>query len=158
MLARLIYLFIVLGSALLLGLGMYYQYALGLQPCAATVLTRYALLLSGLFALFALAINAGRLVRIAISACIGVTCLLGAVLAVHLSWPRHLPLEFARIGVNIESVIRSLPLADVLPKFFLAFGECGRARWSMIGIAASHWALLAFVAFMLAAYLAARRD
>ena len=158
MLARLIYLLIVLGSVLLLGLGMYYQYALGLQPCAATVLTRYALLFAGLFSLFALAINAGRLVRIALSACIGVTCLLGAVLAVHLSWPRHLPLEFARVGVNIESVIRSLPLADVLPKFFLGFGDCGRVRWSMIGIAASHWALVAFVAFMLAAYLAARRD
>jgi len=156
--ARLIYLSVALGSALLLGLGMYYQYALGLQPCAATVLTRYALVFAGMLAVFAVAIDAGKIVRIVMSVGIGLICLPGAVLAAHQSWPGHLPLDFAKLGMNIESVTRSLPLADVLPKFFLGAADCGRARWNIIGVAASEWALAAFVLFMLAAYLAARRD
>jgi len=158
MIARLIYLSVVLGSALLLGLGMYYQYALGLQPCGVTVLTRYALILAGLFAVFVVAIDAGKIVRIVMSACIGLVSLLGALLATHQSWPRRLPLDFNQIGVNVDSAVRSLPLADVLPKFFLGSADCGRARWNIVGVAASEWALAAFVLFILAAYLAARRD
>jgi disulfide bond formation protein DsbB len=158
MIARLIYLSVVLASALLLGLGMYYQYALGLRPCAGTVLTRYALIFAGLFALFAVAVDAGKIVRIVLSACIGVISLLGAVLATQQSWPRHVPLDFATLGVNVESAVRSLPLADVLPAFFVGSADCAGARWNIIGVAASQWALAAFALFVLAAYLAARRD
>lgn len=158
MIARLIYLSVVLVSALLLGLGMYYQYALGLRPCAATVLTRYALIFAGLFALFAVAVDAGKIVRIVISACLGLISLLGAVLATQQSWPRHIPLDLAALGVNVESTVRSLPLADVLPTFFVGAADCGSARWNIIGVAASQWALAAFVLFLVAAYFAARRD
>jgi disulfide bond formation protein DsbB len=157
MIARLIYLSVLLVSALLLGLGMYYQYALGLRPCAATVLTRYALIFAGLFALFAVAVDAGKIVRIVVSACIGLISLLGALLATQQSWPAHVP-NVAALGVNVESAVRSLPLAGVLPTFFVGAADCGSARWNIIGVAASQWALAAFVLFLVAAYFAARRD
>jgi disulfide bond formation protein DsbB len=155
--ARLIYLFVAVGAAALLGLGMYYQYALGLQACAATVLTRYVLVAAALIALFALSINAGRLLRIGMSACIGLVCMLGALLAAHQSWPRRVPLDAGTLGVSLDTAVRSLPLADVLPRFFMGSGGCAGTRWSVIGVNASQWALIAFAAFMLAAYLAARR-
>ena len=75
MIARLIYLSVLVVSALLLGLGMYYQYALKLHPCAPQILVRYALVLAALFALVAVAINAGKAVRMAMSVCIGLTAL-----------------------------------------------------------------------------------
>ena len=84
--------------------------------------------------------------------------LMGAAVAAQQSWPRHLPLDFAALGVNVESAVRSLPLADVLPRFFVGPADCGSARWSIAGLAASEWALLAFVLFIVAAYLAARRE
>jgi disulfide bond formation protein DsbB len=158
MIGRLIYLVVVLASALLLGLGMYFQYALHLHPCAPQVLVRYALALAALFALFVVAIHAGKLVRIVMGACLGVVSLAGAVTAAHQSWPRHVPLDFAKIGVNIDSVIHSLPLAEVLPRFFLGSGSCDKARWSILGASGSEWAFIAFVLFILAAFVAARRD
>ena len=158
MIARLIYLCVLLASALLVGLGMYYQYALHLQPCAPQVLVRYALVFAALFALIAVAIDAGKAVRIAMSVCIGLASVLGAVLAAHQSWPRYVPLNFAAIGVNLESTVRALPLADVLPRFFLSAGGCDGARWKIVGIAASEWTFFAFLLFMVAAFIAARRD
>jgi disulfide bond formation protein DsbB len=158
MIGRLIYLSILLASALLLGLGMYFQYALRLESCGGQVLVRYALVLVALLALFAVAVNAGKLVRIVVSVGIGLAGLLGAGLAAHLSWPRHLPLDFTKLGVNVDALSRSLPLADVLPRFFLGTGDCGKARWTMIGIAASEWAFIAFLMCILAAAMAARRD
>ena len=157
MIARLSYLFVLLASALLLLLGMYFQHALRLQSCAPLVVIRYALVIAGLVALLAVAIGAGKLVRVALSACIGLTSLVGAVAAAHQSWPRQLPLNLARIEVHIDSVIRTLPLADVLPRYFLGSGECDKARWKLIGIAGSEWAFAAFVVFLVAAALAARQ-
>jgi disulfide bond formation protein DsbB len=155
--ARLIYLFVALGAVALLSLGMYYQYALGLQACAATVLTRYALVSAALLAAFALAVNGGRLLRIAMSAGIGLVCIFGAVFAAHQSWPRRVPLDPAVMGVSLDAAVRSLPLADVLPRFFMGTGSCAGTRWSVVGVNASQWALIAFAAFLLAACLAARR-
>ena len=157
MIARLIYLFVAVGATALLGLGMYYQYALGLQACAATVLTRYALVFAGLLAVFALAIGAGRLMRIAMSACIALVCTVGALIAAHQSWPRRVPLDPGALGLSFDTAVRSLPLADVLPRFFMGSGSCAGTRWSVIGVNASQWALIAFAAFVLASYLAARR-
>jgi disulfide bond formation protein DsbB len=157
MIARLIYLSVLLASALLLGLGMYYQYALHLHPCAPQVLVRYALVFTALFALIPVAINAGKMARVAMSVCIGLVSLVGALLAANQSWPRHVPVDFAAIGVNIDSAVRSLPLGDVLPRFFLASGACDKARWTIVGIAASEWAFAAFLLFIVAGFIAARR-
>jgi len=156
MIARLIYVFALLASALLLGLGMYLQYSLHLQSCGPQVLVRYALMLAGLFALVALITGAGKIVRIAMSAGIGLISLAGAAVAAHQSWPQRIPLNSAAVGVNIDSLARSLPLADVLPRFFAGFGECDKAHWTLVGIGGSEWALIAFVAFIIAAAFAAR--
>jgi len=157
MIARLIYLFIAVASGLLLGLGMYFQYTLGLRPCAPLVLIRYALVLAGFVAVFALAINAGRIFRIVMSALIGVIAIIGAVLAAHQSWPRYVPIDFAKLGINVDAVIRAMPLADVLPRFFAGSGACGQARWKILGVAGSEWAFAAFLVFIVAAFVAARR-
>jgi disulfide bond formation protein DsbB len=156
MIARLIYLFVLLASALLLGLGMYFQTALHLQPCGPQVLVRYALVFSGLFALLALITGGGKIMRIAMSACIVLMSLAGGVVAAHQSWPHRIPLDLATIGVHIDSLIRSLPLSDVLPRFFMSAGECEKAHWTLVGIAGSEWALLAFIAFIIAGAFASR--
>jgi disulfide bond formation protein DsbB len=156
MFARLIYLFVLLGSMTLLGLGMYLQYAWHLQSCPAQALVRYALVLTALFAAFAVAIDAGKLFRVAMSAAIGVASLLGAAFAAQLSWPRAVP-NPAALGIDLAAVIRSLPLSDVMPKFFLGAAACENTRWKLGGIAGSEWALAAFVLFIVAAFFAARR-
>jgi disulfide bond formation protein DsbB len=158
MIARLIYVFALLASALLLGLGMYLQDSLHLQSCGPQVLVRYALMLAGLFALIALIVGTGKLVRIAASAGIALISLAGAIVAAHQSWPRRIPLNSGAAGVSVDSLARSLPLADVLPKFFAGAGECERAHWTLVGIAGSEWALIAFVALMIAGAFAARGE
>jgi disulfide bond formation protein DsbB len=156
MLTRLIYLLILLASGLLFGLGAYFQHTLHLQPCGPQVLVRYALVFAGLFALLALITGTGKIVRIVMSVGIVLTSLAGAVVAAHQSWPHRVPLNFAQIGTRVDSLARSLPLADVLPRLFAGSGECEKARWTIVGIAGSEWALIAFIAFTLAAIFAAR--
>ena len=151
MLTRLIYLFVLLAGALLFGLAAYFQYAWHLQPCGPQVLVRYALVLAGLFALIALITGTGKLVRIVTSAGIALASLAGAVVAAHQSWPHHVPLHYA----HPDLLTRSLPLGDVMPKLFMGSGECDK-HWSIVGISGSEWALIAFIAFIAAAFFAAR--
>jgi disulfide bond formation protein DsbB len=158
MIARLIYLSVLLASVLLLGLGMYFQQASHLQTCAPQVLVRYALVFVALFALFVVVVHAGKLVRIAMSACIGIVSLAGVVVAAHQRWPRQIPLDLSQIGIDLQRVLRTLPLSDVVPGFFLGPATCERTRWTMLGVSASEWALIAFLLFIVAAFLAAQRD
>jgi disulfide bond formation protein DsbB len=157
MIARLIYLFIAVASLALLSLGLFYQFALRLQPCAPVVLIRYALVLTAVVAVFALALDLGRIYRIVMSAAIGLTAAAGAILAAYQSWPRVLAIDLAGLGVNLDAIVRGLPLADVLPKFFLGSGGCGGARWTILGVAGSQWAFAGFLLFIVAAFLAGRR-
>jgi len=156
MIARLIHVFALLASALLLGLGMYLQYAQHLQSCGPQVLVRYALMLAGLFALVALIMGGGKIVRIAMSAGIALISLAGAVVAAHQSWPHRIPLNSGGLGFYVDSLARSLPLADVMPKFFAGTGECERAHWTLVGVGGSEWALIAFIVFIVAGAFAAR--
>lgn len=158
MFARLIYLAVLIASALLLGLGMYFQHAEHLQTCAPQVLVRYALVFVALFALFAVAIDAGKLVRIVMSACIGLLSLVGAVAAAHQTWPRQVPFDLASIGLDTQRLLRGLPLSDIFPAFFLGPNACDKTRWTLLGVASSEWALIAFVVFIVAAFIAAQRD
>jgi disulfide bond formation protein DsbB len=151
MFTRLIYLFVLLAGALLLGLGAYFQYALHLQPCAPHVLVRYGLVFACLFALLALITGTGKIVRIVMSVGIALSSLAGAVVAAHQSWPHRVLLHFA----HPDSLARSLPLGDVMPMLFMGSGECDK-HWSIIGISGSEWALIAFIAFIVAAFFAAR--
>jgi disulfide bond formation protein DsbB len=151
MLTRLIYLFVLLAGVLLFGLGAYFQYAYHLQPCGPQVLVRVALVFAGLFALIAVITGTGKIVRLGMSAGIALASLAGAVVAAHMSWPHHVPLHLA----HPDAVARSLPLGDVLPKLFMGAGECDK-HWSIIGISGSEWALTAFIAFIVAAFFAAR--
>jgi len=147
----------VLASASLLGLGMYFQYALHLHSCAPQVLVRYAFVLAALLALFVVAIWSGKIVRIVISVGIVLVSVVGALIAANQCWPRRVPLDFQRIGVDSDAVMRMLPLADVMPKFFLGSGACEKASWRLIELSGSEWALVAFALFIVAALIAARR-
>lgn len=158
MFARLIYLAVLVAGVLLLGLGMYFQHAQHLQTCAPQVLVRYALVFVALFALFAVAVNAGKIVRIVMSACIGILSLAGAVAAAHQTWPRHIPFDLAAVGLDTQRLLRGLPLADVFPAFFLGPNACEKTRWTLLGVASSEWALIAFVVFIVAAFIAAQRE
>ena len=94
--------------------------------------------------------------RIAMSAGIALISLAGAVVAAHQSWPHRIPLNSGGLGVNVDSLARSLPLADVMPKFFAGTGECERAHWTLVGVGGSEWALIAFIVFIVAGAFAAR--
>ncbi|HTT39664.1 MAG TPA: disulfide bond formation protein B [Burkholderiales bacterium] len=157
MLARLCYLFVLLAAALLLGLGIYFQHALRLHSCTPQAVIRYMLVFAAMIALLAVAIGAGRLTRTVLSACIGVIALIGAAAAAHQSWPRQLPLNMAMVEPHVDPLIRALPLSDALPRYFLGSGECERAGWKLIGVAGSEWAFAAFLLFLVAVALAARR-
>ena len=81
----------------------------------------------------------------------------GALIAANQSWPRRVPLDFQRIGVDSDAVMRMLPLADIMPRFFLRSGACEKASWRLVGLSGSEWALVAFALFIVAALIGARR-
>jgi disulfide bond formation protein DsbB len=95
-------------------------------------------------------------VRVATSVCIGVVSLVGALLAQTSPGPATSRSTSQPSG-STSTGRAFLPLGDVLPRFFLASGACDKARWKIVGIAASEWAFAAFLLFIVAGFIAARR-
>jgi len=157
LIARLLYLSIVVAGGWMLGIGMYVQYALGLKTCAPAVLERYAFVFAAVFAAFAILVNAGKIIRWTITVLVSLVSLAGATLAAHQSWPGRVPGP-ARLGLDADRLAHSLPLADVLPRFFLGSGECAKAHWRILGLTTPEWSVVFFVLFVVVAILAARQD
>jgi disulfide bond formation protein DsbB len=157
MITRLFYLAIAIASGWLLGMGMYIQYARGISDCGPVVLIRYGLLVAAILAIFAIVLNAGKTVRWTVSTLIGLVSLGGAWVAAHEAWSSHI-LSPAKLGIRADSLVFSLPLENVLPRFFSGVGDCASGRWNMIGLPFAQWCTLFFVLFVVLAVVAARRD
>jgi protein dithiol:quinone oxidoreductase len=157
MITRLFYLAIAIASGWLLGMGMYIQYARGITDCGPVVLIRYGLLVAAVLAIFAIVLNAGKTVRWTVSALIGLVSLGGAWVAAHEAWSSHVPSP-AKLGIRADSLVSSLALENVLPRFFSGAGDCASGRWNMIGLPYAQWCALFFVLFAIIAILAARRN
>jgi disulfide bond formation protein DsbB len=52
-------------------------------------------------------------------------------------------------------MIDSFPLGEILPKIFKGEGDCAKVVWKFVGLSIPEWALLWFIAIIVAAVAAA---
>jgi disulfide bond formation protein DsbB len=53
-------------------------------------------------------------------------------------------------------MVESFPLSQALPMIFRGSGDCSEIQWTAFGLSIAEWALVAFVAIVVAAVLAWR--
>jgi len=149
-----IYLAVFLACAGLMGFGMYLQIAKGLEPCPLCILQRYAFVLTGLIALIAALHDPGRIGRWIYSALLVLSAATGAVIAGRQSWLQHNPPKVLDCGPDLAYMLDSFPLTAVLPRVFKGEGDCAKVVWKFLGLSIPEWALVWFIAFIIAAALA----
>jgi disulfide bond formation protein DsbB len=151
---RLIYLAVFLACAGLMGFGLYLQHAKGLEPCPLCILQRYAFVLTGLIALIAVLHDAGKIGRWIYSALLVVSAGTGAVIAGRQAWLQHNPPNVLDCGPDLAYMLDSFPLSAVLPKVFKGEGDCAKVTWTFLGLSIPEWALVWFIACIIAAAIA----
>jgi disulfide bond formation protein DsbB len=148
------WLVLALSAAVLLGLALYFQYQMNLQPCMLCVYARAALTGVLLAALIALIAPASALVR----------WIAFIVLSASAVWGFAITHEH----VAVEQLVQSgglyscslfpefplgLPLDKWLPEVFNPTGMCGDIAWRFMDLSMPVWTRVIFVVYSLLALL-----
>lgn len=155
---RALFLLSFLACAALMGFGMFLQHVKNLEPCPLCIMQRYAFIAVGIVALIAGLHNPrgwGR-VPYALGMLIGAGA--GAGVAGRQIWLQHNPQVSAQCGPDLDYMLDSFPLSQVLPMLFKGEGDCGKILWQFLGLSIPEWAMVWFAMFILVSlWIAFRR-
>lgn len=137
---------ILLATALisfsLVGFAVYLQETKGMYPCPWCIIQRYAFIILGLFALLGAAGSAFKP-----AAALGLlSSLLGTGAAGWLIYHQAHPTISCGID-PVETMLNKIITAELLPKLFMANGECTTAYPPVFGLSVPQGALLWFIIF-----------
>lgn len=136
-----------LGCVFLLGMGAYFQFVDGLDPCPLCISQRIAIFLVGVCFLVAF-IHNPEACGIKTYAIVGaVLALGGAGLSTRHVWLQHLPPDQVPecVGGSLEYMLKYFPLTDTLKLMLNGTGDCAEVNWTMLGFSMPAWTLLAFL-------------
>lgn len=153
--SRLIYLAMFLACAGLIGLALYLQHALGLEPCPMCILQRYAFIVVGVIALVAAIHNPALPGRRTYSALLVVMAATGGGIAIRHVYLEHYPPKIFDCGADVGFMLESFPLTQALPMIFRGTGDCTKVGWQFLGLSIAEWSLICFATLMVAAIVAA---
>lgn len=132
-----------------MGVALYMEHAMGLEPCNLCILQRVAVIATAIVALFA-AIHGPNIVGIKIYASLGLlTSFIGAGLSSRQLWLQGLPADqVPACGPSLDYLVDVFPLSQVLSMVLEGDGDCAEVVWSFLGISIPGWTLVGFFGLM----------
>ncbi|MDD5274922.1 MAG: disulfide bond formation protein B [Methylovulum sp.] len=143
---RLCFLLGFLGCTFLLGMGAYFQFVDGLEPCPLCISQRIAIFATGLCFLVAAIHNPGE-AGVKTYAVVGAAiALCGAAISTRHVWLQHLPPDkVPECGPGLEYMFQNFPLSATLKFMLSGTGDCAEVNWTLLGFSMPAWTLLAFL-------------
>ncbi|WP_192034836.1 disulfide bond formation protein B [Halomonas sp. YLGW01] len=136
---------------LMMGVALFLEHVMGLEPCPLCIFQRVAVLATALvLGLAALHGPRGRG-----GAVYGLLGLVTVAAGIGLAW-RHLwlqslpPSEVPSCGPGLDYMLEILPLADVLNMVLVGSGECAEVGARLLGLSLPGWTLIGFLLLALA--------
>jgi protein dithiol:quinone oxidoreductase len=129
--------------AALLAYALYTQFYQGLEPCPLCVFQRIGIALLGVVFLAA-AVHNPRGRGGAVYACLlGVAALATLAVAARHVYVQSLPPgSLPSCGAPLASLLKFMPLWQVIGKVLTGSGECGEVSWRFLGLAMPAWVLI----------------
>lgn len=145
---RLIYLYIFLFCVALLGIALYMQHVMMLEPCPLCLMQRAFFLATGLVSLVAFIHNPVARGKVIYGSLTALLSAIGGGFAIRQIYLQHLPKdEVPSCGPSLSYMIENFPLKDVLAVMFSGDGNCAEVVWRdpIIGMNIAEWSLVGFV-------------
>ncbi len=146
---RLLNLVIALGCASLIGIALYMQHQLGLEPCPLCMTQRVAIIAVGSVALLAFLINPQGVGRRVMAGLAGLLAIAGGAVSSRQLWLQSLPEDqVPACGPSLEYMLETFPLAETLKIMLQGDGNCAEVVWTFLGLSIPGWTLVAFVGLL----------
>lgn len=149
--SRKISLFAFLTCIGLLGVAMYLQYSLGLQPCPLCVIQRVCIaLLALIFMVGSLYIPRSRVTRWIYSLLTVTFASLGILTALRHIWLEHQPAgSVPSCSASLDYMLQNFPMSQTLIQLFNGSGDCAQVTWQFLTLSIPGWTLIFFAIFLL---------
>ena len=137
--------------AVLLGVALYFEHVMRLEPCPLCMVQRVLVVLLALvMAAAALRNPRGWGVR----ACGSLIALLGlagtAVAGRHVYLQGLPPGQVPECGPGLGYILDAFPLGEAIGLILSGSGECAEVQWTLLGLTIPGWTLVVFAGFSLA--------
>lgn len=142
---RITNLLVLLSCAALLGIALYMQYALYLDPCPLCVVQRVAIIAIGLVSLAALIHGPAGAWRTAYASAALALSAFGAAIAARHVYLQNLPEDqIPECLPGIGFILENNSFIDAASIILGGTGECAETLWTLLGISIPGWTLIAF--------------
>jgi protein dithiol:quinone oxidoreductase len=129
--------------AALLAYALYTQFYQGLEPCPLCIFQRIGIALLGVVFLAAAIHNPRGRGRAVYACLLGVAALATLGVAARHVYVQSLPPgSLPSCGAPLASLVKFMPLWQVIRKVLTGSGECGEVSWRFLGLAMPAWVLI----------------
>lgn len=145
---RLIYLYIFLLCLSLLGIAMYMENVMGLEPCPLCMTQRLFFAMTGLIALIAFIHNPRDWGRSVYGFVCAAFAFGGGGFAIRQIYLQHLPEDqVPACGPSLGYMIEVFPMSEVITAMLSGDGNCAEVAWRdpVIAMSIPEWSLVGFI-------------
>ena len=129
--------------ASLMAYALYAQYGLGLEPCPLCIFQRIGVILMGVTFLAAGLHQPRSGGRYVYGVLVAFFALLTAAIAARQLYIQSLPPgTLPSCGAPLATMLRFMPVTEVVRKVLTGSGECGEVNWTLLGLAMPAWVLI----------------
>lgn len=154
-------LMIFIATVLIIGIALYMEHVMLLEPCGLCITQRIFVVLAGLVCLAAAIHNPSPTTRRNYALVAAAMCVAGSYFAIKQIWLTYLPEDqVPACGPGFSYVLNNFPLMDTLSFLLVGDGNCAEVSWRFLGIfSIPELSLMGFVAlFALCLYQGFRSD
>jgi len=130
----------------IIGVALYMEHVMLLQPCGLCITQRVFVILVGLICLASALHKTGEAGRRNYAFAAASMCIGGGYFAVRQIWLQHLPEDqVPACGPGLQYMLEQFEFSRMVAKVLAGSGECASVDWSFLGLSIPGWALLWFV-------------
>lgn len=143
----------------LIGVALYMEHMMHLEPCPLCIFQRVAVITAGLIAIVAALHNPQRVGIKVYSLMVVMASTVGGALAIRQLHLQSLPEDqVPSCGPGLDYLLDVFPMQDVIQMVLVGDGSCAEVAWSLLGISIPGWALVGFIGLVTLGLFQAFRD
>ncbi|GHC18658.1 disulfide bond formation protein B [Aidingimonas halophila] len=137
--------------ALMMGVALWLEHGVGLEPCPLCIFQRVAVLAAAAVFLVGILHNPHGRVGLVYAGLSSLAILAGIGIAGRHVWLQSLPADqVPTCGPGLDYMMDVMPLREVLATVFTGSGECAEVDFTFLGLSLPAWTLIGFIVLLLA--------
>ena len=136
--------------AVLLGVALYFEHVMRLEPCPLCIVQRVLVVVLAVVMTAAALHDPNKLGRRVYGALILLVGLAGTAVAGRHVYLQNLPPDrVPECGPGLAYILDVFPPSEALALIFRGSGECAEVQWTFLGLTIPGWTLVAFIGYVL---------